>query len=104
MTQLHKSTLYLLLILVASLLAIYQWYSYFEAPKKETFRHIYKQCEKVYVQNTPHACTAGDLIFVNRAVAHKYCTKKVFAEFEDSVYCVYNGYRDDLPELYDAEE
>jgi hypothetical protein len=92
-----RHSVYLLIILVVALYAMHEWRLYLdrEYSQDEDGLPVYTQCEKVYVGKTPFACQPGDLIFIDAEVADKYCTDKVFSRTEDSVYCIYNGIRDD---------
>lgn len=94
MNSVSKYALYLALLLSAGLFAMYQWRGYLFEPALPEIKE-YTQCEKVFVGKMPWACQPGDLIFVDADVAEKYCTEEVFSRSEDTVYCVYNGHRDD---------
>ena len=87
------TTYILLAFLGAALFVTYLWGKTLFEVSEETPR--YRQCEKVYVGKTPFACQPGDSIFVDADVAEKYCTEHVFSENDESVYCIYNGVRDD---------
>jgi hypothetical protein len=90
-----KYALYLVALLASALLAVFEWRAHlFDKDPQEDIPR-YSQCEKVYVGKRPWACQPGDLIFVDADVADKYCTDEVFSRSDDSVYCVYNGHRDD---------
>jgi len=94
MNNVSKYALYMALILTLGLFSMYQWRGYlFEPEGKDAPK--YSQCEKVYVGKTPWACQPGDAIYVDADVADKYCTDEVFSRTKDSVYCIYNGHRDD---------
>lgn len=77
--------------------------NYWEVTKvsfeRSDYKPKYSQCENVYVRKSPHPCNAGDLIYIDADVADKYCGRNIIGRFGDSVYCQYNGYRDDLPKL-----
>lgn len=94
MNNVSKYALYLALLLISGLMAMYQWQGYLFEPKAAEPK-TYSQCEKVFVGKMPWACQPGDLIFVDADVADKYCTDEVFSRQQDTVYCVYNGKRDD---------
>lgn len=94
MNKLSKYALYMALVLASALFAMYQWRGYLFEPKIEAPKQ-YSQCEKVFVGKNPWACQPGDLIFVDAEVADKYCTEEVITRDENTVYCVYNGKRDD---------
>ena len=92
-TNVQRSTYILLAMLSVALLLTYLWgRTLFEEPDEA---QRYYQCEKVYVGKIPFACQPGDAILVDADVADKYCTEEVFSRTEDSVYCIYNGIRDD---------
>lgn len=94
MTKLSKYALYLALVLASGLFAMYQWQGYLFEPKVERPKQ-YNQCDKVFVGKNPWACQPGELIFVDAEVADKYCTEEVITRNDETVYCVYNGKRDD---------
>lgn len=94
MNSVSKYALYMALLLTAGLFAMYQWQGHLFTPKHDEMP-VYRQCEKVFVGKMPWACQPGDLIFVDAQVSDKYCTEKVFSRSEETVYCVYNGKRDD---------
>lgn len=81
--------------------AVYFWEVTVNDFSPGEYKPKYVQCENVYVRKSPHPCNAGDLIYIDLDVADKYCTDNVIARFEDSVYCQYNGFRDDLAEITD---
>lgn len=94
MTAKTKYTIYIILVFLSGLYAMYEWRGYFQAANSDDLP-VYSQCEKVYVKKTPFGCQPGDLIFVDADVADKYCTDEVFSRSKKGVYCVYNGKRDD---------
>lgn len=79
--------------------AVYFWEVKVNDFSPSQYEPKYVQCENVYVRKSPHPCNAGDLIYIDSDVAQKYCTDNIIARFEDSVYCQYNGFRDDLAEI-----
>lgn len=84
---------------VLGVLAVYFWEVSVNDFSPNEYEPKYVQCENVYVRKTPHPCNIGDLIYIDTDVAKKYCTDNVIAQFGDSTYCQYNGFRDDLAEI-----
>ncbi|MBU2916956.1 MAG: hypothetical protein ACJAZB_001305 [Psychrosphaera sp.] len=90
-----KSTLYILALLTAALIAMYEWSSYLSKDVSYDDLPEFNQCEKVFVGKIPYACNQGELIYVDEDVADEFCTDKVFVRANGSVYCEYNGNRPD---------
>ena len=95
----YKYVLYIVFWFVVAIIAIYQWERVANDFNPKAYTPKYTQCASVYVRKSPHPCNAGDLIYIDKDVADKYCTDNIIATFEDSVYCQYNGFREDLAEL-----
>jgi len=95
----NKSVGYILVLFVIAIIAIYQYERIANQWDPKAYAPKYTQCASVYVRKSPHPCTAGDLIYIDIDVADKYCTRNIIAKFDDSVYCQYNGFRDDLAEI-----
>jgi hypothetical protein len=97
----NKAVIGIVIAFFVAVSAIYQWAWYFDDdvnPDKTIPQ--YSRCESgLYVKKSPHPCNRGDLIYIDRDVAHKYCDANIIVEYDDAVYCQYNGYRDDLAEL-----
>jgi hypothetical protein len=92
----YKVVIYISLVFVFSVIAIFQYERITNKWDTKTYKPMYTQCASVYVRKSPHPCNAGDLIYIDSDVAAKYCTSNVIARFDDSVYCQYSGYREDL--------
>jgi len=95
----NTSVFKIIIFFVVAIIAIYQWERVANEWDPEAYTPEYTQCASVYVRKSPHPCNAGDLIYIDSDVAEKYCTDNVIARFEGSVYCQYNGFREDLSEL-----
>lgn len=90
-----KFTLYIVAVLTAALIAMYQWGSYLLGGMSSDDIPEYNQCEKVFVGKIPYVCNPGELIYIDAEVADKYCTDEIFVKTNNSVYCIYNGERPD---------
>lgn len=95
----NKSVIYISLFFVFAVIAIVMYERMTNQWEPGAYKPQYTQCASVYVRKSPHPCNAGDLIYIDADVAHVYCTNNVIAEFNDAVYCQYNGFREDLSEL-----
>lgn len=97
----NKQVVSIIIFFVIFVSAVYRWAWHFdEDVNPEMAMPEYKRCESgLYVRKNPHPCEKGDLIYVDREVAGKYCGSNVIVEYDDAVYCQYNGYREDLAEL-----
>ena len=95
----NKYLFFIIVSFIVAVIAIYQWERIAHNWEPQAYVPKYTQCASVYVRKSPHPCTAGDLIYIDIDVAEKYCTDNVIAKFDDSVYCQYNGFRDDLADL-----
>ncbi|WP_303521191.1 hypothetical protein [Psychrosphaera sp. 1_MG-2023] len=84
---------------VFSIIAIFQYERMTNKWDPQAYKPQYTRCASVYVRKSPHPCNAGDLIYIDSDVAHKYCTSNVIAKFDDSVYCQYSGFREDLADI-----
>lgn len=91
--------MYIGLVFVFAVIAIIQYERITNEWEPGAYKPQYSRCASVYVRKSPHPCNAGDLIYIDIDVANRYCTKNVIARFDDSVYCQYNGFRDDLSEI-----
>lgn len=95
----NKIIIYICLFFVFAVIAIFQYERLTNNWQPKADIPTYSRCASVYVRKSPHPCNAGDLIYIDKDVAKKYCTSNIIATFEDSVYCQYSGYRDDLADL-----
>lgn len=97
----NKQVAVIILVFIVAVSAIYHWAWHFdEDVNPDMVIPEYKRCESgLYVRKNPHPCERGDLIYVDRDVADKYCGENVIVEYDDAVYCQYNGFREDLAEL-----
>ncbi len=95
----YKSLLKIIVAFGVAIAVVYFWEATVNDFTPASYEPKYTQCENVYVRKSPHPCNAGDLIYIDADVAKKYCTRNIIARFEDSVYCQYNGFRDDLAEI-----
>ena len=91
----HKTVFYIVALLTAALLAMYQWGSYLVGSISNEDTPEFNQCEKVFVGKIPYVCKPGELIYIDADVAEEFCTDEVFVRTDKSVYCVYNGNRPD---------
>lgn len=91
----QKVAWYLIALLLAAFLAMYQWRHKISYFSQQDNTPVFNQCENVYVKKTPFGCKKGELIYIDVDVADKYCTDQVFVRNKKAVYCEYNGNRDD---------
>ena len=90
-----KTTLYIIAVLTAALIAMYQWGSYLVGGMSNEEIPEFNQCDKVFVGKIPYVCNPGELIYIDAEVADQFCTEQVFVRTDKSVYCIYNGERPD---------
>jgi len=90
-----KITLYIIAVLAAALIAMYQWGSYLVGGMSNEDIPEFNQCEKVFVGKVPYVCNPGELIYIDAEVADEFCTDQIFVRTDNSVYCIYNGNRPD---------
>ncbi|GAB2991289.1 hypothetical protein [Psychrosphaera aestuarii] len=95
----NKSLVGVIIAFAVAVAVVYLWEVKVNDFSTKNYEPKYTQCENVYVRKSPHPCNAGDLIYIDADVADKYCTDNIIARFEDSVYCQYNGFREDLAEI-----
>lgn len=97
----YKQLAFIIVAFVIIVSAIYTWaWHYDDDVNPDVYVPQYTRCESgLYVRKSPHPCNIGDLIYIDKDVAHKYCNDNRIAEFDDAVYCQYNGFREDLAEL-----
>lgn len=98
----NKALIYISLFFVFAIIGIIQYERVTNKWDPSAYKPLYTQCASVYVRKSPHPCNAGDLIYIDADVADKYCTSNVIARFDDSVYCQYSGFREDLSDITTA--
>lgn len=98
---LNRTLTYIILSFLFAVIAVLQYEQWVNDWDPRAYKPLYTQCESVYVRKSPHPCNAGDLIYIDIDVAEKYCTDNIIASFDDSVYCQYNGFREDLKDITD---